>query len=103
VNRELTPEESARLAAARADTQAEASQFLDRAAQLEIALQEPTVSGQLRLAIVASRLQYTDLARYAGISPQELADVMVGEAELNSTAFDRLAETLGCRLVAERA
>lgn len=103
VFRDLTPEESARLAAARKESQAEASQFLQRAERLEAALQETTVSGQLRQAIVASGLQYVDLARCGEISVQELADFMVGEAELNSTAFDRLAEALGCRLVVENA
>lgn len=103
VYRDLTPEEAERLQMAREQAQAEMPDILQRADKLEAALREETVSGQLRQAVVASRLQYVDLARHAEISAQILADFMVGEAELNSAAFDRLAEVLGCRLVGENA
>ena len=101
VHRELTPDEQERLRVAREEAEADRPRMIERAHQLEAAIREETVSGQLRQAIALSQIQYADLARHASITPRELADFMVGEAQLTSDAFDRLAALLGCRLVSQ--
>ena len=69
------------------------------AAQIEnnlraAARQEPTVSGQLRRAIVESGIDHRELARQAGLSAKALAEFLAGIAALDSVAIDKLAAQL---------
>jgi hypothetical protein len=70
-----------------------------QAAQMEkdlraAAMREPTVSGQLRRAILESGIDYRDLADQAGLSAKTLAEFLAGSAALDSIAIDKLAALL---------
>lgn len=58
------------------------------------ALQEPTVSGQLRRAIAESGMDHHELAALAEVSPKSLAEFLLGAAALDSLAVDKLAAVL---------
>ena len=58
------------------------------------AMQEPTVSGQLRRAILESGIDNRDLADQAGLSAKALAEFLAGSAALDSVAIDKLAALL---------
>jgi ribosome-binding protein aMBF1 (putative translation factor) len=58
------------------------------------AMREPTVSGQLRRAILESGIDCRDLADQAGLSAKTLAEFLVGRAVLDSVAVDKLAALL---------
>ena len=55
------------------------------------AMQEQSVSGQLRRAIAADGFRYEELAAVTGIPADDLSDFMAGDLVLTSTAVDRLA------------
>ncbi|HUQ68689.1 MAG TPA: hypothetical protein VM165_04150 [Planctomycetaceae bacterium] len=78
---------------------AEMPQLLERDRRRQIAMSDNSISGQLRRAISQSRLRYEPLALEAGVSFEELADFMAGDAPLPSTAIDRLAAVLHQTLV----
>ncbi len=58
------------------------------------AMQEPTVSGQLRRAIAESGMHHRELAAKTGLSPKMLAEFLVGTTPLDSTAIDKVAALL---------
>jgi hypothetical protein len=58
------------------------------------AIQESTVSGQLRRAILESGIDNRELADQAGLSAKTLAEFLSGIATLDSLAIDKLAALL---------
>jgi hypothetical protein len=58
------------------------------------ALEEPTVSGQLRRAIVDSGWERREPAERLGIDAGEFARFLVGAGSLNSDTVDQLAALL---------
>jgi hypothetical protein len=70
-----------------------------QAAQIEddlraAAMREPTVSGQLRRAILESGIDNRELADQTGLSAKTLAEFLAGIAALDSIAIDKLAARL---------
>ena len=59
---------------------------------------ERTLSGEIRRAIVASKLPLTTIAGRAGIPPISLDEFLTGERTLRSDVLDRLANSLGFAL-----
>jgi hypothetical protein len=57
--------------------------------------------GDVRRAILLSRLPVNELAAQIGVIPNALQDFQVGDADLPATALDRLIERLGLKLVQE--
>ncbi len=82
-----------------AEAEAALPGFLERAERRREAMGEQNVSGQLRRAIAEDGFRYGELAKLAGITPQELADFMTGDIALPSTVVDRLAEATHQKLV----
>jgi hypothetical protein len=58
------------------------------------AMLAPTVSGQLRRAVVESGIGHRELARQTGLSPKALAEFLAGAAGLDSVAIDKIAALL---------
>jgi hypothetical protein len=79
--------------------QAEMPALLEQDRRRHAALQENNISGQLRRVISGRRMRYEELARQAGISFEQLAEFMAGDAPLPSTAIDRLASLVHHQLV----
>ena len=77
--------------------QADMPEMLERQGRKRIALQEQSVSGQLRRAIHESKLLYPQLSRLSGVSMQELDDFMTGEL-VSTKVFDRLAAAINYQL-----
>ena len=94
-----TPEEIERHKQQWAEAEAELPEFLARNERRARALQEQSVSGQLRRAIVAAAMHPVDLATAAAIPLPDLLDFMCGDAPLDTAAVDRLAAHLHCELV----
>ena len=63
-------------------------------AQREAAASEPTVSGQLRRAILEGGFDHQDLARQLGVSGKAVAEFLVGTSPLDSPTIDKLAALL---------
>ncbi|MDC0937272.1 helix-turn-helix transcriptional regulator [Pirellulales bacterium] len=57
--------------------------------------------GDIRRAMMLSRLSIAQLADTIRIDPRLLSDFCAGDADLPSEALDRLVETLGLRLMKE--
>lgn len=72
---------------------AEAPEILERLRRQEVAIQEQSVSGQLRRAILETKLLYPDLCRLSGVTLEELDDFMTGEP-VSTKVFDRLAAAM---------
>ncbi len=98
VHRECTSEEQKRLKNYRNQIDQELPEILQRAEKRENALQESTLSGQLRRAVTESELNYTEIAAKSQISIQDLDEFMTGERELSSGTIDKIALTLGYQL-----
>lgn len=69
--------------------------------KIQKAAEQPGLFGDVRRAIALSRRPLAELAAAIGVEPDLLSDFRAGEMELPSTALDRLAETLGLRLMQE--
>lgn len=99
----LTPEQQVRLQQQREQIAAEQSQLQAKLERIHEAKQEPSLSGQLRLAIHRSGRLPTQLAAEAGITVQQLGDFLSGDRTLRSDILDRLTAAVGASLaVAER-
>lgn len=69
--------------------------------KIQAAAEQPGFFGDVRRAIVLSRRPMAELASAIGVDPRILSDFRSGEAELPSSALERLVETLGLRLMQE--
>ncbi len=56
---------------------------------------EPTLSGELRRAVHASRKPLSEIAASAGIPTLALDEFLTGERTLRSDVLDRLAGSIG--------
>ena len=99
IHRELTPEEQARLERYREQVAQELPDLIARDRLRKAASEEDTASGALRRAIHKSDLLLPQIADRVGITLLELDRFLTGEATLPSDVIDRLAESVGCRLV----
>ena len=99
VHRALTAEEQERVRARRQEVEAELPELRRRARELEAemrraAMEEPTISGQLRKAIADSGIDFRKIADHVGVSPKLIAEFLVGKRSLDSAAIDRIGTLL---------
>lgn len=97
--RQATPQERERLRQYRTQIEQELPELRRRAkevetAQRETAMQQQTVSGQLRRAIAESGCDHRELAGQIGVSGKTLAEFLVGTTGLDSSTIDKLASLL---------
>lgn len=97
ITRKLTPEEQERLKSQRELIAKELPDLIRRDQMRKEAQEEPTLSGELRRAIHASRLTLSGIASQARITPLQLDEFLTGERTLRSDVLDRLAAVLGFR------
>ena len=95
----LTPEQLARLQRQRELLAAEQPQLQAKLERIHEAKQEPSLSGQLRLAIHQSGRLITQIAAEAGITIQQLSDFLSGDRTLRSDVLDRLSAVVGGSLI----
>jgi hypothetical protein len=76
---------------------AETPELLERARRRKAALDEMTISGQLRRAIRSSGLRYRDLCLASGLTREQLDDFMTGDP-VPATVVDALATALSYEL-----
>lgn len=69
--------------------------------KIKAAADLPGFFGDVRRAIAQSRRRPSELANEIGVDERQFSDFRAGEADLPSTALDRLIETLGLRLMRE--
>ncbi|MGH7201445.1 MAG: helix-turn-helix domain-containing protein [Planctomycetaceae bacterium] len=98
IHRELTEDERSRLQQARAEVEREKPQIIERGRRIRQAVEEDTVSGQLRRAMAESELRTEELAEQVGIDRQSLADFMAGDSTLDSDTLSRIAALVGYEL-----
>lgn len=98
---ELTPEQRAQRRQAVAEEEAGRAANIAAHHARQAAAREPSLTGGLRRAINASGRRPEELSAAAGIDVHLLSDFRAGTAVLPSDAVDRLAGTLGLRLMAE--
>lgn len=98
ITRVLTPRQQASLRRNRRKVAAELPDLTARDQMRKEARDEPTLSGELRRAINASRLSLSEIATQAGIPPLALDEFLTGERTLRSDVLDRLAKCLGLML-----
>ena len=98
--RQLTPEEQERLKRQRELIAKELPDLVQRDRMRKEAQEEPTLSGELRRAIHASKLSLSAIAAQAGVTPLLLDEFLTGERTLRSDVMDRLAAVLGFRFQA---
>ena len=67
--------------------------------RLHEALQEQSLSGELRRAVFDSGLDVAVIADQARVPMKSLADFMTGDAPLDTDAAGRIASVLNCHLV----
>jgi hypothetical protein len=60
---------------------------------------EPTLSGQLRRAVIASGIDHPALAEQTGLTMNEIGAFMCGHAALDSDTFGRLSSALNLQLM----
>ncbi len=97
--REETPQERERFEQYREQIEQELPELRQRAKQIEaakreVAMREPTISGQLRRAVAESRCDCRELAQNVGVSGKAMAEFLIGTASLDSSTIDKLAELL---------
>jgi hypothetical protein len=92
-----SPEEMRRL---RAQAEAERHETIAKSERCIEAMQEESISGQLRRAIAANGFRYSALEQATGIEAADISDFMSGDMELSSSRIDRLAAALHQQLVA---
>ena len=95
----LSPQEDAALARAIAEEDAGQAENVARCRHLQVLLREDSLLGALRRAIDATELDYPDLAKNAGLEPEQLREFFWGDAHLSDAEVDRLASTLNLKLV----
>ena len=78
---------------------AELPALLEQSERLHEAMQEETLSGQLRRAIHHSGRPLSRIAADAGITARQLTDFLTGGRTLRSDALDRLTAAVGAQLV----
>ena len=78
---------------------AELPELLAQSELLHEAMQENTLSGQLRLAIHQSGRPLTRIAAEAGVTARQLTDFLTGERTLRSDVLDRLSAAVSGKLV----
>ncbi len=98
---ELTPEQKKEYREAVAQEMAGKEANIAHARKVKVAAEKPGFFGDVRRAILLSRPSIPDLAMAIGLDDRVLSDFMAGEAELPTTALDRLLEKLGLRLMQE--
>ena len=102
ITRELSATEQQRLRRQRGQIAEEVPELVARDQMRKEASQEATLSGQLRRAVHASDLPFSEIAAQAGITPLLLDEFLTGERTLRSDVIDRLAGVLGCELSRSR-
>ena len=75
------------------------SALIERDRQLWAALDEQTLSGELRRAIFENLLSTGEIAERATMPLGALNGFLFGESPLDSEAFNRIAQVLDCHLV----
>ena len=81
------------------NAEAEKPAILERDKKLWAALEEQTLSGELRRAIFESELNTGEISERSNVPLEELNGFLYGEALLDSEAFSRIAQVLDCHLV----
>lgn len=97
--KKMTADQQARLLRQREQIAAEQFPLQAKLERIHEAKQEPSLSGQLRLAIHRSGRLPTQLAVEAGITTQQLGDFLSGDRNLRSDVLDRLTAAVGATLV----
>lgn len=95
ISRPLTQAEQDRLVQARAQIAEELPDLVARDQLRREALDEPTLSAEIRRAIHSSTLSLSSIASSAGVAPLHLDEFLTGERTLRSDVLDRLSTTLG--------
>jgi hypothetical protein len=98
ITRNLSPKQKARLKKLRSQISHELPEMIERDQMRKEARDEPTLSGEIRRAIAASRLRLSTIAADARIPPVALDEFLTGERTLRSDVLDRLATSLGFAL-----
>lgn len=98
ITRSLTPQQKASLRRNQRRIGGELEDLAARDQMRKEAGNEPTLSGELRRASLASALSLTEIASQAGITPLVLDAFLTGERTLRSDILDRLAKSLGLAL-----
>jgi hypothetical protein len=75
---------------------------VERDKRLWVALDEQTVSGELRRAILDSPLNTGEISERSNVPLAELNGFLYGENPLDSEAFSRIAQVLHCHLVSSK-
>jgi hypothetical protein len=98
---EFTPDQKKEYREAVAQEMAGKDANIAHARKVKAAAEQPGFFGDVRRAILLSRPSVPDLATEIGVDYCALSDFMAGDAQLPSTALDRLLEKLGLRLMQE--
>lgn len=94
----LDPSIMKRIQQSRALIAKELPELIEKDQRLHNAMQEPTISGALRLAIHSSEFLLPDLADRAQTDIDTLDAFLTGERPLGSDVIDRLTAVLQLRL-----
>jgi hypothetical protein len=97
--RTLTPAQRARLGRYRRQIAAELPDMKARDLMRKEALEEPTLSGELRRAIHASSLSLAEISARTRVPVEGIDEFLTGERTLRSDVLDRLANSLGLELI----
>jgi hypothetical protein len=95
IPRVLSPQQQARLQQQRRRIARELPDLQARDQMRSEARLEPTLSGELRRAVHASRKPLSEIASSAGIPVLALDEFLTGERTLRSDVLDRLASSIG--------
>jgi len=98
ITQALTTAQKARLNEQRQRIAAELPDLAHRDQMCKEAQDEPTLSGELRRAIHASRLPLSEIAARSRIPALALDEFLTGERTLRSDVLDRLASGLNLEL-----
>lgn len=99
IHGELTDDEQSRLNRLRAEVAREIPDLIQSDQLRKDAAAEDTTSGALRRAIHKSDFTLAEIAQRIGVTSRQLDEFLTGESTLASDVIDRLAETVGCKLV----
>jgi hypothetical protein len=97
----MTPEQRAEWESAVQQELAGCEENIEHFRKIKAAAQHEGFLGDLRRAIAKSRRPVEELAREIGIDCRLLSDFRAGDADLPSTALERLVGSLGLRLMQE--
>ncbi len=98
ISRELSDDETSRLAAYRRQIADELPDLAARDQMRKDAREEATLSGELRRAIHGSGLSLAEIAAEVGLPAVLLDDFLTGERTLRSDVIDRLTRLLRLEL-----